>query len=94
MCNGKVRVLNYFYFPDTIGKEFILQLLELIESPSDDPIQEKVVIDLINFILVYNLQFDENRSITENVTTQALSECDNPKTFSETLLLLFNRGSK
>ena len=79
---------------DTIGKEFILQLLDLIESPTDDPDQEEIVIDLVNLILVYNLQFDENRSISDNLTIQALSQCDNPKVFSETLLLLFNRGSK
>ncbi|XP_065199507.1 NCK-interacting protein with SH3 domain [Planococcus citri] len=83
--------LPIIYF-DTIGKEFILQLLNLIESPSDDPDQEDIVIDLVNLILVYNLQFDENRSISDNLTIQALSQCDNPKIFSETLLLLFNRG--
>lgn len=80
-------------FSETIGKEFIIQLLQLIEVPFNDPIQEDLIIQLVNFILVYNLQFDSNRSVNDNVTIQALSESDNPKIFSETLLLLFNRGS-
>ena len=78
---------------DTIGKEFLLLLLELIESPNNDSDQDEIVIQLVNFILVYNLQFDKNKSLSENITVQALSEANNPKIFSETLSLLFNRAS-
>ncbi|KAK7597833.1 hypothetical protein V9T40_010058 [Parthenolecanium corni] len=79
-----------FYF-DTINKDFILFLLNLIETPSDDPDLEENVIEMIHFILVYNLQFKSGLG-SENITINALEEAENPKIFSETLLLLFNRG--
>lgn len=79
---------------DTINKDFILFLLNLIKTTSDDPDQEENVIELIHFILVYNLQFKSGHVGSENITTEALEEAENPKIFSETLLLLFNRGSK
>lgn len=81
------------YVVDSIGKKFLLLLLQLIESPKDDPEYEDIVVQLINFILLYNLQFKDDRYINENITIQALSEAQNPKIFSETLLLLFNRAS-
>lgn len=83
--------LPVIYF-DSIGKKFLLLLLQLIESPKDDPEYEDIVVQLINFILLYNLQFKDDRYINENITIQALSEAQNPKIFSETLLLLFNRA--
>lgn len=67
--------------------------MNLIETPSDDPDLEENVIEMIHFILVYNLQFKSGLG-SENITINALEEAENPKIFSETLLLLFNRGSK
>lgn len=87
-------ILTDDFLLDTINKDFVLFLLNLVEKPSDDPDQEKTVIELIHFILVYNLQFKSGDVGSENLTINALEEADNPKIFSETLLLLFNRGSK
>lgn len=76
-----------------MDKDFILFLLNLIETASNDSSDDDDVTELIHFILVYNLQF-KNCPESENITIKALEEAENPKIFSETLLFLFNRKSK
>lgn len=81
------------FLSDTIGKDFVLFMLRLIETPSDEADEDDIVLLVVNLILVYNLQFNNFEDISTNITIQALEEIENPKIFSETLLLLFNRGS-
>lgn len=71
-----------------MGLEFISFLFELIEHPPDTDVEEQIPDKFLNFILAYNLQFADPE---QNYVLHALEARENAKTFTEKILMLFNR---
>ncbi|KAK5644434.1 hypothetical protein RI129_005734 [Pyrocoelia pectoralis] len=73
---------------DQIGPPFLDFILNNIESPPDTDIEEQIPDLFLSFILSFNLQFDID---SDNVILNTLETRSTAKTFTEKILLLFNR---
>ncbi|XP_022905366.2 NCK-interacting protein with SH3 domain [Onthophagus taurus] len=82
---GEGMPITHFEF---LGNRFIKFILNYIECPPAEDIDEEIPDLFLNFILAYNLQF---HTLHENVVVNVLSEKSLAKTFTEKLLLLINR---
>uniref|UniRef100_A0A8W7Q1X3 SPIN90/Ldb17 leucine-rich domain-containing protein n=1 Tax=Anopheles coluzzii TaxID=1518534 RepID=A0A8W7Q1X3_ANOCL len=71
--------------------DFIIFLLNIIETPPESDVQEVLPDIMINLILSFNLQFD---NFAENVVLEAMEQFKTAKTFTEKILLLINREGK
>ena len=72
---------------EQLGQDFIAFILDLIENPPDMDLEDQIPDLFVNFILSYNLQFTNS----ENIVLNALKERTVAKSFTEKILLLFNR---
>ncbi|GAB0095188.1 NCK-interacting protein with SH3 domain [Sergentomyia squamirostris] len=70
------------------GKDFLLFVLNIIESPPATDINEILPDVMINLILSFNLQFDH---FGNSLLLDAFREMRSAKTFTEKLLMLINR---
>lgn len=77
-----------FSFSEQISCDFIAFTLNAIENPPDTDIDDQIPDLFLNFIISFNLQFD---NFHENVVLKALSQQTSAKIFTEKILLLFNR---
>ncbi|XP_055682090.1 NCK-interacting protein with SH3 domain [Lutzomyia longipalpis] len=73
---------------DHFGKDFLLFVLNIIESPPATDINEILPDVMINLVLSFNLQFDH---FANSVVLDAFREMRSAKTFTEKLLMLINR---
>uniref|UniRef100_A0A182LZL3 SH3 domain-containing protein n=1 Tax=Anopheles culicifacies TaxID=139723 RepID=A0A182LZL3_9DIPT len=73
---------------DHLRSDFIIFLLNIIETPPETDVQEMLPDIMINLILSFNLQFD---NFAENVVLEAMEQFKTAKTFTEKILLLINR---
>uniref|UniRef100_A0A182Q1W2 SH3 domain-containing protein n=1 Tax=Anopheles farauti TaxID=69004 RepID=A0A182Q1W2_9DIPT len=73
---------------DHLRADFIIFLLNIIETPPECDVQEVLPDIMINLILSFNLQFD---NFAENVVLEAMEQFRTAKTFTEKILLLINR---
>ncbi|KAB0794608.1 hypothetical protein PPYR_09950 [Photinus pyralis] len=73
---------------DQIGPPFLNFILNNIESPPDTDIEEQIPDLFLTFLLSFNLQFDTD---ADNVVLNTLEGKSMAKTFTEKILLLFNR---
>ncbi|XP_058127441.1 NCK-interacting protein with SH3 domain [Anopheles ziemanni] len=73
---------------DHLRADFVIFLLNLIETPPECDVQEVLPDIMINLILSFNLQFD---NFTDNVVLEAIEQFKTAKTFTEKILLLINR---
>uniref|UniRef100_A0A182N0W8 SH3 domain-containing protein n=1 Tax=Anopheles dirus TaxID=7168 RepID=A0A182N0W8_9DIPT len=73
---------------DHLRADFIIFLLNIIETPPECDVQEVLPDIMINLILSFNLQFD---NFAENVVLEAMEQFKTAKTFTEKILLLINR---
>ncbi|XP_065155397.1 NCK-interacting protein with SH3 domain [Atheta coriaria] len=73
-----------------LGSEFLRFILDNIECPPEEDYDEDIPDLFVNFILSFNLQFDDLNS-DDNIVVKALAERDVAKHFTEKILLLFNR---
>ncbi|XP_041771010.1 NCK-interacting protein with SH3 domain [Anopheles merus] len=73
---------------DHLRADFIIFLLNIIETPPESDVQEVLPDIMINLILSFNLQFD---NFAENVVLEAMEQFKTAKTFTEKILLLINR---
>lgn len=74
---------------DQLGTDFMLFLLNIMHSPPDTDVEERLPDLFLNVILAYNLQFSYND--TENHVIESLEELQVLSIFTEKLLLLLNR---
>ncbi|XP_076242766.1 NCK-interacting protein with SH3 domain [Calliopsis andreniformis] len=72
---------------EQLGQDFIAFILDLIENPPDMDLEDQIPDLFVNLILSYNLQFTNS----ENIVLNALKEKTVAKSFTEKILLLFNR---
>ncbi|XP_017793381.1 PREDICTED: NCK-interacting protein with SH3 domain [Habropoda laboriosa] len=72
---------------EQLGPDFITFILDLIENPPDMDLEDQIPDLFVNLILSYNLQFTNS----ENIVLNALKERTVAKSFTEKILLLFNR---
>ncbi|XP_053981640.1 NCK-interacting protein with SH3 domain [Hylaeus anthracinus] len=72
---------------EQLGPDFIAFVLDLIENPPDMDLEDQIPDLFVNLILSYNLQFTNS----ENIVLNALKEKTMAKSFTEKILLLFNR---
>ncbi|XP_076763836.1 NCK-interacting protein with SH3 domain [Xylocopa sonorina] len=72
---------------EQLGPDFIAFILDLIENPPDMDLEDQIPDLFVNLILSYNLQFINS----ENIVLNALKERTVAKSFTEKILLLFNR---
>ncbi|XP_043262915.1 NCK-interacting protein with SH3 domain [Colletes gigas] len=72
---------------EQLGPDFVEFILDLIENPPDMDLEDQIPDLFVNLILSYNLQFTNS----ENIVLDALKEKTVAKTFTEKILLLFNR---
>uniref|UniRef100_A0A182KBA9 SH3 domain-containing protein n=1 Tax=Anopheles christyi TaxID=43041 RepID=A0A182KBA9_9DIPT len=73
---------------DHLRADFIIFLLNIIETPPENDVLEVLPDIMINLILSFNLQFD---NFAENVVLEAMEQFKTAKTFTEKILLLINR---
>ncbi|KAF5292273.1 hypothetical protein FQR65_LT11236 [Abscondita terminalis] len=73
---------------DHMGSTFLNFIFNNIESPPDTDIEEQIPDLFLNFMLSFNLQFT---SENENILLKTLEKRNTAKTFTEKILLLFNR---
>lgn len=73
-----------------LGVHFLRFILNNIENPPRDDIEEEIQDLFLNLVISFNLQFKTNEP-HDNVVLRALSERDVAKIFTEKILLLFNR---
>lgn len=76
---------------EILGCDFMAFILNAIENPPDTDLDDQIPDLFLNFIIAFNLQFDNNQ---ENVVLKALSQQTSAKIFTEKILLLFNREGK
>ncbi|XP_076073672.1 NCK-interacting protein with SH3 domain-like [Mytilus galloprovincialis] len=74
---------------DHITKRFIGFIFELIEKPPSQQFEDEASDQLIVVLLALNLHYTEH---TTNPVMEVLADKGTVKTFTEKLLLLFNRG--
>ncbi|CAC5411706.1 unnamed protein product [Mytilus coruscus] len=74
---------------DHITKKFIGFMFELIEKPPSPQFEDEASDQLIVVLLALNLHYTEH---TTNPVMEVLADKGTVKTFTEKLLLLFNRG--
>lgn len=79
--------LNYF-FTEHLNAKFVNFLFDTVESPPANDEVEALPDTFVKLILAFNLHFEMP---DENIVMQALAERGTAKTFTEKLLLLFNR---
>uniref|UniRef100_A0A2M4ARI4 Putative coeffector of mdia rho gtpase regulates actin polymerization and cell adhesion turnover n=1 Tax=Anopheles triannulatus TaxID=58253 RepID=A0A2M4ARI4_9DIPT len=68
--------------------DFVIFLLNLIESPPDCDVREVLPDIMTNLILSFNLQFEH---CGDNVVLDAMEQLQTAKTFTEKILMLINR---
>ncbi|XP_058444039.1 NCK-interacting protein with SH3 domain [Malaya genurostris] len=68
--------------------DFVIFLLNLIETPPETDVHNVLSDTMINLILSFNLQFE---NFTENVVLEAMEQIRTAKTFTEKILVLINR---
>ncbi|XP_052872723.1 NCK-interacting protein with SH3 domain [Anopheles cruzii] len=73
---------------DHLRADFVIFLLNLIETPPECDTHEVLPDTMINLILSFNLQFD---NFADNVVLEAVEQFKTAKTFTEKILLLINR---
>lgn len=71
-----------------LGNQFLSFLVDNIEYPPDTDLDEQIPDLFLNLIISFNLQFTDE---IENRVLAALEDKDVAKTFTEKILLLFNR---
>eukprot|EP00731_Ephydatia_muelleri_P002655 Em0001g2655a len=74
---------------DQWNQDYILFLLDTIEQPPSSDRQELLPDAFMNVVLAYNQHFQDPAS---NIVMSALKTRPNPKSFSEKLMMLVNRG--
>lgn len=84
-----VNKRKIIYFLDHITKRFIGFIFELIEKPPSQQFEDEASDQLIVVLLALNLHYTEH---TTNPVMEVLADKGTVKTFTEKLLLLFNRG--
>ncbi|XP_050099171.1 NCK-interacting protein with SH3 domain [Anopheles aquasalis] len=73
---------------DHLRADFVIFLLNLIESPPDCDVRELLPDIMTNLILSFNLQFEH---CGDNVVLDAMEQLKTAKTFTEKILMLINR---
>ncbi|XP_035773983.1 NCK-interacting protein with SH3 domain-like [Anopheles albimanus] len=73
---------------DHLRADFVIFLLNLIESPPDCDVREVLPDIMTNLILSFNLQFEH---CGDNVVLDAMEQLKTAKTFTEKILMLINR---
>ena len=71
--------------------DYIMFLLDSIESPPSDDYEEQLPDAFLNMVLAFNQHFPEPES---NLVMKALKQRPNPRNFSEKLMYLINRGGE
>ncbi len=86
---------NVLTISDHLSRSFITFLLDSIESPDQAIVEadegEDVLDIFVHLILAFNLHFEMP---SDNPIMVVLAERGTAKTFTEKLLLLFNRGGE
>ncbi|ETN64761.1 SH3 adapter protein SPIN90 [Anopheles darlingi] len=73
---------------DHLRADFVIFLLNLIETPPDCDVREVLPDIMTNLILSFNLQFEH---CGDNVVLDAMEQLRTAKTFTEKILMLINR---
>ncbi|XP_058821759.1 NCK-interacting protein with SH3 domain [Topomyia yanbarensis] len=68
--------------------DFVIFLLNLIETPPETDVHNVLPDTMINLILSFNLQFE---NFTDNIVLEAMEQIRTAKTFTEKILVLINR---
>lgn len=76
---------------DQLNQEFFLHVLNLIENPPSARFEDDAVNQLVAFILSFNLHLSSMDGGT-NPVLRALATYSNPKVFTESIMVLINRG--
>lgn len=71
--------------------EYIKFLLDTIETPPPDDVEEQLPDAFLNMVLAFNQHFLDPAS---NLVMKALKQRPNPRNFSEKLMFLINRGGE
>ncbi|XP_003384974.1 PREDICTED: NCK-interacting protein with SH3 domain-like [Amphimedon queenslandica] len=74
---------------DQWSAEFVKFLLDNIEDPPESDVNDELPDAFLNMILSFNQHFEYPST---NIVMQVLKVFDNPRSFSEKLMLLVNRG--
>ena len=80
-----------YLFSDHIDHKSVSFIFELIEKPPSPEFEDTAVDQLVNVLLALNLHYTEYET---NPIMSVLAEKGTVKTFTEKLLILFNRGGK
>lgn len=70
---------------------YVLFLLDTIENPPPDDLEEQLPDAFLNMVLSFNQHFPDPDN---NLVMNALKQRPNPRNFSEKLMFLINRGGK
>ena len=73
---------------DQWSEEYVLFLLDTVESPPEEDVEEQISDAFVNIILSFNQHFQDPST---NLVMSASKERPNPRNFSEKLMFLVNR---
>lgn len=76
-------------YVDQWDVDYVLFLLDTIEAPPPQDLEEELPDSFVNMILAFNQHFPDPAS---NLVMKALQQRSNPRNFSEKLMFLINRG--
>lgn len=74
--------------PDQWDVDYVLFLMDTIEDPPPEDVEEQLPDAFLNMVLAFNQHFLEPAS---NLVMKALKQRPNPRNFSEKLMFLINR---
>ena len=74
---------------DQWSEDFVLYLMETIEEPPDEDLEDQLPDSFVNLLLAFNQHFPEPES---NLVMKALRRNHNPRNLGEKLMYLVNRG--
>ena len=84
----KVNTRRFRLISDHLNAKFVNFLLDNVETPPSNDESESLPDMFVKLILAFNLHFEMP---DENLVMQTLADRGTAKTFTEKLLLLFNR---
>ena len=76
---------------DQWDEDYVLFLMEKIEDPPGEDIEDQLPDSFVNMLLAFNQHFPDPAS---NLVMKALRRNSNPRNLSEKLMYLVNRGGK
>lgn len=83
-----MKIYHFYLFTEYIGIDFILFIINIVETPLQIDVQDELSDIMINLILSINLQFDD---FTDSFVLDAMKQVTCAKTLTEKILILLNR---